>query len=121
MLGRYKPQNVEVSVDGTFIELKKVWLAPVMLGKFFGGGMMPAPYQDRLNNTRTLSLCMMKGCSGLHALAIFPKLFKGEHTKKKKYVTICEGREFTVKMERPYDLQIDGETIENVESFTVKF
>ena len=39
-----------ITVDGIKYTYKKVWLAPTINGRFYGGGMMPAPGQDRENN-----------------------------------------------------------------------
>ena len=46
------------------------------------------------------------------------KLFKGEHVRHTKHVDIFEGKEITVEFDRPTSLQIDGETILGVTSYT---
>ena len=51
---------------------------------------------------------------------IFPGIFKGEHIKSKKYAEVLSGKEITVKFDRPTALQIDGETVLGVTSYTVK-
>ena len=120
LLFHYKPANATVTVDGVSYEFKKVWIAPTMHGRMYGGGMMPTPAQDRMNAGRTVSLCVFHGSGKLKTLMIFPSLFKGEHIKKKKYVKVLSGKNITVQFDRPCALQIDGETILNVTEYTVK-
>lgn len=121
LLFHFKPRNATVTVDGVTKTYKKVWIAPTMLGRFYGGGMMPTPGQDRLSEDKKLSVCLFHGSGKLKTLMIFPSLFKGEHVKKEKNVQVLSGKEITVKFDRPCALQIDGETILNVTEYTAKF
>ena len=57
---------------------------------------------------------MFHGTGRLRSLMIFPSIFKGEHVKHKKTVTIHTGKEITVTFDHPATLQIDGETITGV-------
>lgn len=50
---------------------------------------------------------------------IFPSIFKGKHIKNKNAVDILSGQEITVAYDRPTPLQIDGETVLGVTSYTV--
>lgn len=118
LLFHYKPTNATITVDGDTKTYKKVWLAPTMNGRFFGGGMMPAPKQDRLNN-ETVSTLAMYGCGKLKALMVFPSIFKGEHIKHTDIVEVLTGKNVTVEFDRPTALQIDGETILGVTKYTV--
>ncbi len=119
LLFHFKPRNAKVTVDGVTHEFKKVWIAPVMHGRFYGGGMMMAPDQARNNEDGTCSLVMFHGSGKLKTLMIFPSLFKGEHVKHKKHITVLTGKEFEVEFDRPTPLQIDGETVLGVEKYTV--
>ena len=60
------------------------------------------------------------GSGKLKTLMIFPSLFKGEHVKHTKHVDVLTGREITVEFDRPVALQIDGETVLGVSSYTAK-
>lgn len=120
LLFHYKPTKAKVTVDGVEHTYKKVWIAPTMNGRFYGGGMMPTPDQQRLGEDKKLSVMLFHGSSALHTLIMFPSLFKGEHIKYKKHVEVLEGREITVEFDRPTPLQIDGETIVGVSSYTAK-
>ncbi len=116
LLFNYKPTGARVTVDGVTRTYKKVWLTPTMLGKYYGGGMMPTPAQDR--ESGMLSTLVFHGSGKLKTLAIFPSIFKGEHIKHTKYIDVLQGSEITVEFDRPTPLQIDGETILGVTSYT---
>lgn len=118
LLGKYNPTNATVTVDGETKQYKKVWLAPTMNGRYYGGGIMPTPKQDRLNNS-TVSSMVFYGSGRLRTLVIFPTIFKGEHVKHTKVIDILSGKSITVKFDRPTALQVDGETILGVTEYTV--
>lgn len=89
-----------------------------MNGRFYGGGMMPTPKQKR--NSGTVSTMIFHGSGKLKTLLMFPSLFKGEHIKYKNNTDILTGKEIKVEFDRPVALQIDGETILNVSSYSVQ-
>ena len=117
LLFHFKPKNATVKVDGEEYSYKKVWIAPTMKGRFYGGGMMPTPAQDRLADDGKLSLMLFYGKGKLKTLIVFPSLFKGEHIKHKDMVAIHEGYKIEVKFDSPCALQIDGETILGVTGY----
>ena len=49
----------------------------------------------------------------------FPSIFKGEHVKKVKKVTVLKGKEVYVEFDKPTALQIDGESFDNITSYKV--
>lgn len=116
----YKPTSARVTVDGKEYFYKKVWIAPTMKGKCYGGGMIPAPEQKRDDPEKMLSLTLFHTSGRLKTLMIFPSIFKGEHVKNEKYVAVLKGREITVEFDSPRALQIDGETVLDVLSYTAK-
>ena len=119
LLFGFKAKNATVWIDGNKYEFKKVWIAPTMNGRCYGGGMMPTPRQDRLGDGRLSFMCLY-GSGKIRTLMIFPSIFKGEHVKHSDIITIYEGREITVEFDEPCALQIDGETILDVKSYTVR-
>ena len=121
LLGKYKTCGGTVTVDGESISYKKIWLAPAMNGRYYGGGMMPCPDQDRLAGDGTVSCCVFHDTSKLQTLLIFPSLFKGEHTKHAKKVDLRSGKHVTVEFDSPRPLQIDGETIKGVTKFSMYY
>ena len=56
LLFHYKPTSATVIVDGQEKKYEKVWLAPTMNGRMYGGGMIPTPAQDRLKNETVRAL-----------------------------------------------------------------
>lgn len=118
LLFHFQARNAVVTVDRKKYTYKKVWIAPTMYGKYYGGGMLPAPEQDR--STGKLSVMLFHGGGRLRTLCAFPGIFKGEHIKHKDMVAIHTGKEITVEFDRPTPLQIDGETILNVTKYTAK-
>lgn len=120
LLFHYKPTNAKVTVDGKTRTYKKVWLAPTMNGKYYCGGMMPTPAQDRNSKDKTLSVMVLHGFGKLKTLTVFPSMFKGKHIKHTKMVDVMTGHEITVEYDRPVALQIDGETILGVTSYTAR-
>ncbi len=120
LLFHFRSKNAIVTVDGVTKEYKNVWLAPTMLGRYYGGGMLPCPNQDRNDKEALLSTAVIHTRFALTLLAVFPTIFKGKHIKFKRFVEILKGREITVSFDKPSALQIDGETIKNVLSYSVR-
>ena len=118
LLFHYKSKNAVITVDGKEYRFKKVWLAPTMKGCFYGGGMMATPEQDRLAEGGKLSVLVFHGSGRLHTLMVFPSIFKGEHVKHKKIVTVLSGYDVKVSFDAPAAVQIDGETIPDVMEYT---
>lgn len=115
----YTPKNATVIVDGREYHFRKVWLSPTMNGRYFGGGMMPTPAQDRLNPEHTVSVMLAHNAGKLTVAAVFPKIFKGLHVQYKKYITILTGHDITVRYDEPAPVQIDGEVIPGVLEYHV--
>lgn len=117
LLFHFKPSDAVVTVDGVSHEYRDVWLAPTMNGRYYGGGMMPTPDQDRLGDG-SLSVLVWHGRGKLRTLCAFPSIFKGEHLSRPKMCEVLTGRRINVKFKKPCALQIDGETICGVSEYT---
>lgn len=115
LLFHFKPVTATVTVDGVKTVYEKVWIAPTMHGRHYGGGMIPTPDQKR--ESGELSLMIFHGSGKIKTLMIFPSIFKGEHVKNTKYVTVVKGRDIEVEFDRPTALQIDGETVLGVTGY----
>jgi len=120
LLFSFKARDAKVTVDGQEYTYKKVWIAPTMFGKYYCGGMLPAPEQDRCAPDKTLSVMLFHGAGRLRTLCAFPGIFKGTHVKHKKMVAIHTGHEISVEFDRPTPLQIDGETISDVTGYVAR-
>lgn len=118
VLFSFRPRNATVTVDGVSKQYTNVWLSPTMKGKYFGGGMMISP--ERKRSQESLSVIVVHGCGKFKLLTILPTVFKGTHIKSKKYVEIHHAKEVTIDYDNPCSLQIDGETVLDVKSYTAK-
>lgn len=118
LLTKYKSHKATVTVDGKKHRFSRVWLSPIMNGKYYGGGMNPCPTQDRMSDT--ISSCTIHSTGALKTLMIFPSIFKGEHVKHTKKVATFSGKEITVEFDVPQAVQIDGEIIRNVTKISAK-
>lgn len=120
LLFNFKKVDAVVECDGEIYSYKNVWLSPTMHGRYYGGGLMIAPNQDRLNEEGKVTNVIYTSKSRLSALMSFPSIFKGKHINKKRIVKIKEGKKIKVTFSRACALQIDGETIPNVTSYEVE-
>lgn len=118
LLLTYKIPRATVTVDGVTKKYKRAWIAAGMKGRYYGGGMMVAPLQDRFSDTIT-SVIIHSGIRP-RILILFPSIFEGKHVECKKHVDVVSGKEITVTFDRPTALQIDGETIRDVTSYTMR-
>ncbi len=115
----YRPCTAHINADGKEYTFKNAWLVPIMNGRYFGGGFMSAPDQNRMNPNKTLSLVAIHSRNFFKIVTAFLLIMKGKHTKLKSMVKIIEGHNFSVKLDRPATLQLDGETIPNVSEYSV--
>ncbi len=115
LLYDFKPRHATVEVDGIVREFDNVWLAPAMKGRFYGGGMMIAPGQDRASDKLTVVVYACR--SKLRTLLTFPKIFTGRHVEKTDITTVLTGNKIHVSFSRPCAAQIDGDTVLNVTEY----
>ena len=118
LLFKFKPRHVKVTIDGKTYEFDNAWLAPTMKGRFYGGGMMIAPGQDRKSDTLTVVVYASR--SKLKSLINFPLIFEGKHVEKKDLATVLTGKKVHVEFSSPCAAQIDGDTVLNVKEYTVE-
>ncbi len=119
LLLHYKPKNATVVVDGKTYTYKKVWIAATMKGRYYGGGMMTAPNQDRLDESGEVTLVLFHGKGRLKTLIAFPSIFEGKHVEHTNMVAVHTGKDITVTYDAPAPLQVDGETELDVLSYRV--
>ena len=120
LLYDFKPTDATVIIDGKETRYKKVWIAPTMHGRFYGGGMIAAPDQRRDAPDGKFSVVIWHGSGKLKTLMVFPSIFKGEHVKHTECIDIVKADDVTVKFDKPCALQIDGETILSVTEYSAK-
>ena len=117
LLFHYKPTKATVVVDGKEYTYRRVWVAPTMHGRYYGGGMNAAPDQQRNHAEGKLSLMLMHNFGRIRTLCIFPSIFQGKHISHTKAVAVHTGTDITVRFDRPVTLQIDGEVVMGVSEY----
>ncbi len=118
-LFEFKPMKAKVTVDGVTTTYNDTWLVATMKGKYFGGGCMVAPAQDRCDADGKLSVVLIACKNRVKCLTAFSSVFSGKHIKYKDIVKVIEGKEVKVEFDTPSILQYDGETITGVQEYTV--
>ena len=114
---RYKRPNARVTVDGVAHDYTKVWAVSTMKGRYYGGGVMIAPDQDRTSGK--VSVMVMHGGSRVKTLAVFSKTKDGSHVKHKEMIDVFEGYDVEVVFDSPADFQVDGEVFTGVLKYSV--
>ncbi|MDO5440015.1 MAG: diacylglycerol kinase family protein [Erysipelotrichaceae bacterium] len=114
----FKPRHADIEIDGQHYEFDNVWLAPTMKGRYYGGGMMIAPDQDRNSDKLTVVVYACK--SKLKSLIAFPSIFEGKHVEKTDMVHVFTGNKVHVKFSKPCAAQIDGDTVLNVSEYSAE-
>lgn len=105
---KFKPTDAKFLVDGKEFEYKKVWLASVMYGDCFGGGMKIASGKKR--NDGEVQLIILKGVPRIILFAIFPTIYLGWHKALKRIVKVFNAKSVEVWLKDPSYMQVDGET-----------
>ena len=111
----YQRPTAKVTVDGVTKEYTDVWAVSTMKGKYYGGGLMIAPTQER--SSGKLSVMVMHGGTRVKAITLFSGLSNGSHVKCKRIVEVIEGDEVCVEFDVPSALQIDGEVYLDVTKY----
>ncbi len=114
---KYKRPNARITVDGMTYCYDKVWAVSTMKGRYYGGGMMIAPSQNR--NSGKVSVIIMHGGSRVKTLSVFSKIKNGGHVKHKDMVDVIQGYDVKVEFDAPCDLQVDGEVYVGIMKYSV--
>jgi diacylglycerol kinase (ATP) len=105
----YRGKRTKVKIDDISFEEDTLLMA-VANGKFYGGGMLPAPNADFEDGY--FDICFVKNIPKLKILYLFPKYIKGQHEDIKE-VSFYRGKKVSVTSEEGIAVNIDGETFVN--------
>lgn len=106
----FRKSRLELIIEGESYDINSFLLA-VGNGKYYGGGIpiMPSAQMDN----GYLEICSVKDASNLKILMLFPSIFKANHTKYTKYVSMHRAKSVIVNTKENMILNIDGELVDN--------
>ncbi|OPX45745.1 diacylglycerol kinase [Ruminiclostridium hungatei] len=99
--------SIEVDIDGEKTAMNALLVA-VANGRYYGGGIMPAP-EAQLDDG-LLDVCLVSEVSRLKILSLFPKYIKGRHGVIKQ-VSFKKCKKVKILSETEFSLNIDGEIL----------
>ena len=104
-LFRNKNYRLKIRVDGKVYKGTYTLIA-IANGKYYGGGVCPAPMADV--EDEKLNICMVDKTLVSRKIVLLPKYKKSEHIGLKE-ITMEEGKEISVVSNSPFDVSLDGE------------
>lgn len=116
LLFKFKPMHATVEVDDQTYEFDNVWIACAMKGRYFGGGMKIAPFQNREDKDH-LTVVIYTCKNRLKALLKFTDVFKGTHVNNKEMVKVFTGKKVHMKFSSIGDAEVDGDTVKNIDEY----
>lgn len=99
--------DIKIDIDGEKMELKLL-LAAIANGKYYGGGMLPAPGAEL--DDGLFDICLVTEVSRLQILNLFPKYMKGLHGQLEQ-VSFYKGKKINIESSDNVCLNIDGEIV----------
>jgi len=106
-LVKYKNNLIEIIVDGVHTATKSLLVA-IANGKYYGGGMKPAP--EAQVDDGLLDVCLIGPKSRLEIVRFFPMFIKGRHSELEG-VHFFKVKTFEIHCDREIPLNIDGESL----------
>lgn len=97
--------DVNIDIDGNKMK-KKVLLAAIANGKYYGGGIIPTP--DAKIDDGLFDICLVSDMSRFQILRLFPKYIKGLHGQLKQ-ASFFKAKKITIESEDDLCVNIDGE------------
>lgn len=105
---KYKGIKATIDIDGN-ITKENILLLAAANGRYYGGGMIPAPNADIYDGL--FDICIIKKAPKIKLLGLFPRFMKGKHLGIKE-VSIVRGKKVTIESDDKFYVNIDGEVIE---------
>ncbi len=104
---KMEPYNLNISVNGNYIYTKPMTLVAVANGKYYGGGIIPAPDADIKDGL--IDVCFVEKVKRIKVPIFFPRYVKGKHSGIKE-VSFIKCKNLHVKCEMgDIALNIDGD------------
>lgn len=116
---KYKSRPATIYVDDEVYKFKKVYLASIMNGTHFGGGMKITPHAKR--DDRILDICVVHRINRALLIFIFPLIYLGKHLWFKRSVFYKKGERIKIIFDSPTYGQIDGEVLRDIKEIEVYY
>jgi len=114
----FKPKKAVITIDGVEKTYKKVWFALAANSCYMGGGMRFSPKSKRDDDI--LEMMIIHRIPRILLFVIFPTIYLGWHVMFKRYVTIIPCKEVKVQYETKTYLQMDGESVSEIDYMEIK-
>ncbi|TDT51321.1 diacylglycerol/lipid kinase family protein [Fonticella tunisiensis] len=105
----YKGKMIRIEVDGKAIETNTLLIA-IANGRYYGGGMIPAPEADIKDGC--FDICHIRMVSKLKIFALFPRFMKGKHGSINE-VSFYRSKRVKLSSNESLSINIDGEIIKD--------
>lgn len=102
----YKGKKINIKIDDYTFE-ENTLLVAVANGKYYGGGMLPAPEAEI--DDGYFDICHIKQVGKAKMLVLFPKFMKGKHGNIKE-VSMLKGSKVSIEANEDLPVNLDGET-----------
>ena len=103
---KMKPNDVEIIINNRETNNYKILLIAIANGKYYGGGMKPAP--NAIIDDGILDICLVNKASKLKVLSLLPKYIKGTHETISE-VEFIRANKISIISKSPIPVNIDGE------------
>lgn len=104
-----KSPYVRITADGRSME-RKILLAAIANGKYYGGGMMPTP--EAAMDDGLFDICLVSAISKMKMFFLFPKFMKGTHGSIKE-VSFFRSESVLIESDEPIPVNVDGDVFED--------
>lgn len=105
-IGKFKPEKVRMSLDGSPMQLTPYTFLSFGNGRYFGGGMKCLPFADPFDGK--IDVLYITPISRLFICCILPIFFSGKHTGLKP-VKYMHAKSIVLDADEPFWMQLDGE------------
>ncbi len=113
----HQPNSMTFRFSNKTKTYQRVWMASVMYGSTFGGGMKIAPKATRSDQ---LHVVIIKDCPKWLLFFIFPLIYIGKHVWFKSYVDVFETQDVYIQSSVKLHGEVDGELLADVSELRVK-
>ena len=109
LLFHYKPTGATITVDGVEHRFEKVWLAPTMIGRYYGGGFLPV--REASMTDGVLNTLVVKQVTRRAVTRFVAPYSKGEYWRFPQYAQSYTAKEIRITSDEDIVTCLDGEIL----------